>query len=219
VFIGAGAFGMPEKLSQRFPQAAVDVVEIDPEVVEVGRRFFRLDEFPRVRAHATDGRMFLQAADAHYDLIFGDAYNGMQYIPAHLVTAEFFSLVRQRLNPEGVYVMNLIGAIDGDGSELFWRVHNSLRVSFQEIVVFGTAWHSPAASQNLIIVASNAPLQPRIDAWSAAAGARDRATARLLGTRVKLPTDAQSDDLFTDNHNPVEFIVARQLLNTNRGHQ
>ncbi|MBK8095167.1 MAG: fused MFS/spermidine synthase [Verrucomicrobiaceae bacterium] len=62
LFIGAGAFGMPENVARDFPQAKVDVVEIDPQVIEVGRRFFRLGEYPQVTAHAADARRFLHDA-------------------------------------------------------------------------------------------------------------------------------------------------------------
>ncbi len=79
LFIGAGAFGMPERMSAQYPQATIDVSEIDPEVIATGRKFFKLDEFPRVKAHAGDARRFLrQSADVKYDFIFGDAYNGIR---------------------------------------------------------------------------------------------------------------------------------------------
>ncbi|MEI6536221.1 MAG: fused MFS/spermidine synthase, partial [Verrucomicrobiaceae bacterium] len=48
LFIGAGAFGMPEQVARIGSDVRVDVVEIDPAVIETGRRFFKLDEFPNV---------------------------------------------------------------------------------------------------------------------------------------------------------------------------
>lgn len=203
LFLGAGAFGMPEKISGRYPQATVDVVEIDPAVVEVGRRFFRLDEFPKVNTHAVDARRFLQATPVHYDFIFGDAYNGVQYIPAHLVTREFFAGVAGRLTDQGVFVMNLISSLKG---ELFWRVLNSLRVSFPHTQVYASNG-DPDVQQNLIIVASPADLDQRSQQFRT----DDEALGRLLATRVDLPEQPLSRKLFTDDCNPVEYVVAQQL--------
>ena len=53
-------------------------------------------------AHADDARRFLQRSGEKYDLIFGDAYNGVRHIPAHLVTREFFDRVKSHLTPDGV---------------------------------------------------------------------------------------------------------------------
>ena len=38
-------------------------------------------------------------------------------IPFHLATHEFLQLVRERLTPGGVVVVNIIGAVTGDGVE------------------------------------------------------------------------------------------------------
>jgi spermidine synthase len=206
LFLGAGAFGMPEKVSGRFPDATVDVVEIDPAVVDVGRRFFRLSEFPKVHAHAVDARRFLSTTPARYDFIFGDAYNGEQYIPAHLVTREFFARVAERLTDRGVYVMNLIGSVNGNRSELFWRIFNSVRYSFPHIQVYASS-SDPNAQQNLILVASFADL----DAVSAKFQDGDEELSRLLENRLYLPPQPPLKEMFTDDSNPVEYIVAQQL--------
>ncbi|MDQ3621081.1 MAG: fused MFS/spermidine synthase [Verrucomicrobiota bacterium] len=211
VFLGAGAFGMPERLSERFPEALIDVVEIDPEVIEVGRRFFRLDEFPRVHAHAADARRFLQTHPESYDFIFGDAYQGVQYVPAHLVTREFFATVAGRLRPDGVYMMNVIGAMRGAGSEFFWRVYHSLRPSFPHVVVFGTLSFNPHHQQNLLVVASREPIEPRIERWKAGHSDRSLAQWALLKTRCNLPAEPEYRGGFSDDYNPVEYVVARQL--------
>jgi len=209
-FLGAGAFGMPEELSTRFPQAEVSVVEIDPEVIEVGRKFFRLDQFPRLHAVAADARRFLHTSPERFDLVFGDAYNGVQFVPPHLVTREFFGEVRARLKPEGVFVMNLIGAAQGDHSLLFWRVMNGVRAAFPHTQLYGTNSSNPASSQNLMIVASSAPLEPRVQAWQAANRQPNARVARLLQTQIDTVA-TPNDLLFTDDYNPVEIIVAHQL--------
>lgn len=210
-FLGAGAFGMPEQLSARFPEAQVTVVEIDPEVIEVGRKFFRLNEFPRVEAVAADGRRYLKTAPGEFDFIFGDAYNGVQFVPPHLVTREFFEEVRGRLSTEGVYVMNLIGSAQGPGSMLFWHVMNSVRAVFPHTLLFGTAAYTPGESQNLIIVASSSPLEERIQNWQRSNPGMSRIHHRVLNSRIDSVTSPDPSLMFTDDHNPVELTVAHQL--------
>ena len=190
VFLGAGAFGMPEKLSLRYPGADVDVVEVDPEVIDVGRRFFKLDEYPHVKARAADARRFLRTTPTRYDLVFGDAYNGVEYIPAHLVTREFFSEMKARLTERGVFIMNVIGAVQGRDGDLFWRISNSLRPSFAHLQVYAPS-SDPLLRQNLIIVASDADIDSSVEAYlrSDAQGP----IRALLDTRLELPPQQNRD--------------------------
>jgi spermidine synthase len=209
-FLGAGAFGMPQQLSRRFPAAIIDAVEIDPEVIAVGRKYFRLDEYPNIRAFAADARRHVRTSEGDFDFVFGDAYNGVQYVPAHLVTREFFTEIRDRMTPSGVFVMNLIGSAQGPSSELFERVKSTIDSVFAHTALFGTAPRVPSERQNLIITASAAPLEPRISQWTARATRQHAPIQALLATRI----DAAASDpakIITDDHNPIEYIVARQL--------
>ena len=210
-FLGAGAFGMPEQLSLRFPQSKVTVVEIDPEVIEVGKKYFRLADFIHVEAIAGDGRRYLKTSGDSFDFVFGDAYNGVQFVPPHLVTREFFSEVRSKLKPDGVFVMNLIGSAQGKGSDLFWHVMNGLRAAFPHTQLFGTNSYNPGEVQNMIIVASSEPIEPRLEAWMKTHSATDRRLAALLQSRIDTVVAPDPNVLFTDDHNPVELTVARQI--------
>lgn len=210
LFLGAGAFGMPEQLSARFPQANVDVVEIDPAVIDVGRKYFRLDDYPRVHAHAADARRFLRRAPEKYDFIFGDAYNGVQYVPAHLVTREFFAELAGKLTDRGVFVINVIGSIEGPRSDFIWRVMNSMRPAFPHLQVYAVN-NNPYVTQNLLILGTRE--DPAVAIADFLNGPNRNAVAlhTLLNTRVELPASSRNRELFTDNHNPVEYVVARQL--------
>lgn len=209
LFIGAGAFGMPEEVSRTFPEATVDVAELDPAVIEAGKKFFKLDEYPRVKAHAGDARHYLRtSAGKKWDLIFGDAYNGVQAIPAHLATKEFFQLISDRLTPEGVYTMNVISAVQGDRSELLAGMLATLQEVFPHLEVFSVGG-SRNTAQNVIILASHKDLSPLITERTYPMGTWQ---SRLLSTHLpkrQLPANGQ---VFTDNYNPVDAIIARGLL-------
>lgn len=83
----------------------IDGVEIDPQIVEVGRRYFAMD-LPNLGVFVQDGRYFLSQTRHAYDVIVVDAYKP-PYIPFHLATQEFFALARSKLTEEGVVAVNV----------------------------------------------------------------------------------------------------------------
>src|SRR5204862_147093 len=89
-----------------YPQARIDGVELDPDVTAVGRRYFGLDDNPRLHVVTADARPFLRSTKARYDLIVVDAYRP-PYVPFYLATQEFFRLARSRLAPGGAIVLNV----------------------------------------------------------------------------------------------------------------
>lgn len=208
LFLGGGGFAMPEDCSRRHAAAAVDVVEIDPAVIAVGRRFFRLDEFPRVRPIVGDARHFLRRSPATYDLIFCDAFQGMRNIPAHLVTREFFTLVKERLAEEGVFMANLISPVTGPRADVFRSILATIKTQFAHVDVYAVNPQSLDRPGNVIVVAANREL-------SAGAASDDPLVRHLASTRVAAeayePLDAP---VLTDDKNPIEHFVAEQLLAT-----
>ncbi|MEO8204943.1 MAG: fused MFS/spermidine synthase [Chthoniobacterales bacterium] len=204
VFFGAGAFAMPQHLSRLHPEIPVDVVEIDPEVIRVGKQFFALGDYEKIIPHAMDARRFLShTPDGTYDYIFGDAYHGMQYVPNHLLTQEFFELVKSKLTPDGVYAMNFIGALQGKKSEVFLHVLATLRSAFPEVQVYPLYPYSPEVAQNLILVAARHPLAYRPDL--------SPELRNLLHNRLKDLPSTDHITLLTDNYCPVEYLIAKQL--------
>ncbi len=88
-----------------FPATAVDAVEIDAELTELGRRYLDLRN-PRMRVFAEDARPWLERSGGGYDAIMVDAYR-QPYIPFYLATREFFELARERLAPGGIAIVNV----------------------------------------------------------------------------------------------------------------
>jgi spermidine synthase len=84
---------------------AIDGFEIDPQIVEVGRTYFEMDE-PNLDVIVADGRWGLAHSEKTYDIISVDAYRP-PYIPWHMTTLEFFQIVHERLDDDGVMVINI----------------------------------------------------------------------------------------------------------------
>jgi spermidine synthase len=110
LFIGLGGATLPKQFLRFYPELTMDVVEIDPLVVSVARKWFAMPNDPRLRIHVADGRTFLKRSSLkrsseQWDLIVIDAYTTNRYgdtIPAHLTTREFFAEAAERLSPGGI---------------------------------------------------------------------------------------------------------------------
>jgi len=106
VFILGMGSGMTAGAAARHPVERVEVLEIEPAVIEASRFFrdFHGDVLrdPRVRATIGDGRNFLQASSTAYDVIISEPSNPWMSGLAALFSREFFLLARARLRPGGV---------------------------------------------------------------------------------------------------------------------
>jgi spermidine synthase len=132
LFVGLGGGSAPKRMHRDFPELRMRVVEIDPEVVEVARKWFA---FPRsIPVDVEDGRRYLERSDERYDVIVIDAYYA-DSVPFHLTTREFLQTVRRRLKPGGVVVSNVIGAIAGDGSKLLRSFVRTYRDVFPTVAL------------------------------------------------------------------------------------
>lgn len=104
--VGLGGGSLPMFLRKHYPAAEIDAVDIDPDVVNVARKYFGFREDAQMRAHVGDGREFIERFRQPYDMIFLDAFSS-DSVPAHLTTQEFLRAVRRALKPGGVVVGNV----------------------------------------------------------------------------------------------------------------
>jgi spermidine synthase len=208
--LGGGTFTLPEVILSHYPQARAEVVEIDPEVVAVGRQFFRLDNYPQMRIVVDDARRYLTQSQEKYDLIFGDAYNGWRSVPSHLLTREFFQAVKNRLEPHGIFMMHIINSVQGENSALFSSVIKTTSQVFPETCVFATYPHDLTKLQSLIIVGANSDLH--LDTVMSRVPPEQQSLRKLLLTHVS-PKNFHTGNgyLLTDSFNPVEYLVAQTI--------
>jgi spermidine synthase len=128
--VGLAAGTISKQYTEVFGAIPIDGWEIDPQIIEIGRDYFDMNE-PNLNAIAADGRWGLAHSPYHYSVIGVDAYR-LPYIPWHLTTREFFSEVREHLDEHGVLVINvgrtlddrrLIEAMVGTLASVFPSVH------------------------------------------------------------------------------------------------
>ncbi len=112
LIIGLGGGVIPGTLRRHFPGCVIDVVDIDPDVVDAAERYFYFRPEGNTRVHISDGRLFIvrrieDNPEMKYDMIILDAFN-MDSIPLHLITREFLQQVRDVLDPKGVVIANIL---------------------------------------------------------------------------------------------------------------
>jgi spermidine synthase len=135
LFLGLGGGSTPKKFHLDYPAITMDIVEIDPVVVEVAERYFHFQSGPRLNVIVDDARAYLGKTAKQYDLIVHDAYFS-EAVPFHLLTREFFHLAVKRLTPSGVFAFNLISDVVGPESSLFRAVYKCWQELFTAIHVF-----------------------------------------------------------------------------------
>lgn len=111
--LGNGTGTYAKQCAEYFPGAAVEGVEIDRSISLLAEKYFELPDSVLVTCY--DGRAFLQAVDAAYDVILVDAYQDIT-IPFQMSSVEFFTMVREHLSENGVMAVNINMHSDGEGS-------------------------------------------------------------------------------------------------------
>ena len=156
LIIGLGGGSIPKKLQKEFPSLEIDVVEIDPEVIQIAKNHFNVRESNRLHLHAQDGRLFLTRTANQYDIILLDAYYA-DAMPFHLATREFFELAQRKLTPNGIVVANLISAVTGPSGKIARAFVKTERRVFPQTYVFAARRAENVSTdtiQNIIVVAT-----------------------------------------------------------------
>ena len=147
LFVGLGAGSMPRFLSRHYPNAQIDVVEIDPDILDVARKYFHFAETQRLKVNINDGRVFLKRNKKKYDMVFLDAYQGGE-IPFHLTTVEFMREVKAHLNSDGVVVSNIVAA----GKNRFF---DSMIVTHEEVFPMLHIYRGRKSANFIFVAASS----------------------------------------------------------------
>jgi spermidine synthase len=132
----------------------VTAVEIDPVVVALAQEYFGLSSSD-ADVHVMDGRRFLSNSVRTYRLVVMDAF-GSSAIPFHLLTDESFALVAARLDPDGIFAVNL--EVLGWDHPLARSTAATLRGHFRHVLALPVNVRSELG--NLILLGSNREIRP-----------------------------------------------------------
>src|SRR3989440_4720791 len=95
--IGLAGGTIAHQFTSVYGPIPIDGVEIDPAIVNAGRKYFHMNE-ANLNVHVEDGRTYIRTTQEQYDLVAIDAFQ-QPYIPFQLTTREFFSEIRAHLSP------------------------------------------------------------------------------------------------------------------------
>lgn len=113
LILGMGTGTYAVQCKTYFDGISVEGVEIDEKITGLARKYFSLPKEVAVTTY--DGRAFLNATDRKYDVIMVDAYQDIT-IPFQMSSVEFFTLVKEHLNENGVMVVNMNMRGDEEGN-------------------------------------------------------------------------------------------------------
>ena len=163
LMLGGGGFAYPKHALTAREELAMDVMEIDPDMVKLARRYFfldRLEAMAQSRLHISveDGRAFLSRAAAggiRYDAVINDCFAGAEPVRS-LATVEAMRAAKAILTKDGIYQANIVSRNDGaDVSFLRSCVASALKV-FAHVWVLQTSDEELGGEDNYLLIASDA---------------------------------------------------------------
>ncbi|MBN1836940.1 MAG: spermidine synthase [Spirochaetales bacterium] len=208
--LGGGGCVYPSVLQRRYPGSRHEVVEIDPEVLEVAGRYFGLEPGPGLEPVAADARNRVHALASRedgprYDLVYIDAFNSFS-VPYHLTTREFTATLARLLEEDGLLMTNCVDILCLGRFLNAYR--NTLREVFPHVAVFHDPAHREESRSTFVLAACRLPLEQ---------GTLRAPDGRVVGYRL---AQSHLEELrrrngplvLTDSHAPVENLIAPVFL-------
>lgn len=215
LFLGGGGYSVPIHLERKYPQAAIEVVEIDPAVTEIAHQLLWLRRDTAIITHNVDARMKIPELEAgSYDMVVGDAFNDFS-VPYHLTTLEFNESVSELLRPGGVFIVNIV---DNLGTGRFLRAYvNTLSRTFGHVYVLrdDDLWEDdPRSNVTYVVVGTDRAVTAADLASASASAGRGEPVSRFMPDDVFERWYGRETDpvLLTDGFVPVDQMLAHLYL-------
>ncbi|MFA6215235.1 MAG: fused MFS/spermidine synthase [Patescibacteria group bacterium] len=210
--LGGGAYVAPVNFLSRYPEAEMTVVEIDPKVTEVAKKYFQLADDPRLKIYHQDGRLFLNQNKTTYDIIYGDAFASYYSIPFQLTTEETVEKIYQSLSDNGILVLNLISSLSGEKSIFFQAEYLTLKQFFPQIYIFPAHYYdgtNTEKSQNIVIIASkNQSRLTKQELLDKSSDIQKELVSHLWTNEIKIDAGVK---ILTDEFAPVDYYISKLL--------
>lgn len=204
LLLGGGAFTVARDYRARHPEGSIDVVEIDPVVINAAKTYFKLEDDPGINVILEDARTFTRreaaARPGAYQVVFGDVFRSSHTVPFHLTTRETAEEIFSLLDERGVYLVNVIASEDGEKSAFLQAMIRTLSDVFPSVLAIHSSPTGKNGLGNFLVIASKEP--PDIET------VRARAAPPL---HVMLDNVVTARDpaamLLTDDYAPVEVML------------
>jgi spermidine synthase len=204
-FAGGGAFTLPRAVNTYNPQAKVVVAEIDPAVTRIAedKLFLNTDNMRVIHA---DARVALaQQLPAQFDVIVGDVFHDIS-VPYHLLTREFAQLVKSRLKPDGIYLMNLVDGFPN--AKLLKSLYKTLSQDFSHVDIWlDRISDKPVRMTYVLSAHNNQGSMPE----SLKANNLEREWLNVTQPALKTGENIRDLPLLSDDYVPVERLLFELL--------
>ena len=197
LILGMGTGTYATQCNRYFGEMTIEGVEIDDKITELARTYFELPGEVPVTTY--DGRAYLNVIDRTYDVIMVDAYQDIT-IPFQMSSVEFFTLVRDHLNPGGVMVvnMNMRGRSEGNINQY---LADTICQVFEEVYTVDVT----GSTNRELFAANDVDLPGNLE--KGIEDIRDEDLAAMLGRVCRNLTAYQAGDhIMTDDKAPVELL-------------
>lgn len=199
LLIGGAGYSYPKHYISTYLDKSMDVVEIDPMVTEIARKYFYLDklikdynieETGRLKLITEDGRTYLNRNEKKYDAILNDAFSDTTPA-ATLTTLEAVKNIKKSLNENGLYLTNIISSLEGENSKFIKAEVKTLKEVFLNVyIVPCVTKENLEVSQNNMVIATDGILE--ID------------ESKLYELKIE-----EDDIILTDNYCPIDTLIPK----------
>lgn len=194
LMIGGAGMGYPRYTQEMYPDMQMTVVEIDPKQYELALQYMDYTPSKNTAIVQMDGRVYLNSNTKKYDAILFDVFSA-HAIPPHLASIEVAREVQRALTQDGIVVLNMHGAIEGEKSIAAQAITATYKEVFKNVEVFAvSSIHDKKLLQNLMLVASDTSLDSKKNLLSADG-------KKLLSSRINFIT---THSVLTDDWSPVD---------------
>jgi spermidine synthase len=201
--IGFGGGRTAWYLHKHMPALDITCVELDPAVVELAQKHFGVRPEDRFKINVSDGRNYMVKSPETWNVIMIDAYRG-PFVPFHLLTEEFYRIVKSKLKQGGVVVQNVEPT-----TMMFDSAMATIQKVFANVEVYD-------AAGNIVTVAYDGPRRTQ-EELTARAEALQKQHKFVYPLAAFLPerraVKRSPGKVLTDDFAPVESLLAIEKHN------
>lgn len=200
VMLGWAGYSYPKDFLVKYPEAKIDVVEIDPKITALAKKYFNVKDNPKLTIYHEDARVYLNKTKETYDVIFWDAFTSHYSVPYQLTTQEAIKKEYDVLNDNWVVILNIISSIEWKRGEFLRGEYATYKSIFPQVYIFPVIeennWNKV---QNIILVAIKSTKKQTFNST-------DETLNAYLQHLWKKPIDTDIP-ILTDDYAPVDYYI------------
>ncbi len=197
-------YSFPKSFLETYTGAKIDVVEIDPKLTNIAKKYFNLKEDKNLTIYHEDARVFLNKTKNKYDVIFWDAFSSHHSLPYQLTTKEAIQKNYDSLTESWVVVLNIISSINWEAWLFLQAEYKTYKSIFPQVYIFPVRnendWNQ---LQNIILVALKSETKPSLES-------SDKTLNWYLKHLWKREIKTNLP-LLTDDYAPVDYYISKGI--------